>query len=377
LTKAARPSTDAVVTKVPDASGILRGINLNTKIQFLEGRNANGQRNSIYMNRNRGITLQAKLYVGSSDTNREKDLRSAFEFIGLDKALDSSSKIFVKPNFTFPRPTPGVTTSREVLEDTLRLLSESGVEVFVGESNGGYGSFLAAESFVGQGLHEICKRTRTEPVDLSRLETAEYVREIGGRQVSVRLPHLLAEEVNFTISVPVLKVHAMTTISLSMKNLWGCYPTDLRLLEHRELDRKLVLISKLIKARFGIVDARYGLDEHGPMEGTARWLGKFIAADNLLALDTTCGSMMGFQPEQIQHLRNMLEYSNGNAELPLVESNSDLSQYRWNFTVRRNAIDSLSFACFHNDLLAKMVFDSPFTNPIYAILGRKPRRKLV
>jgi len=139
LTKAARPSTDAVVTKVPDASGILRGINLNTKIQFLEGRNANGQRNSIYMNRNRGITLQAKLYVGSSDTNREKDLRSAFEFIGLDKALDSSSKIFVKPNFTFPRPTPGVTTSREVLEDTLRLLSESGVEVFVGESNGGYG----------------------------------------------------------------------------------------------------------------------------------------------------------------------------------------------------------------------------------------------
>src|SRR2546430_589764 len=292
------------------------------------------------------MTLPAKLFVGSSNEHREKDLRAAFEFVGLDKALDSSSKVFVKPNFTFPRPTPGVTTSREVLEDTLRILSESGVEIFVGESNGGYGSFLASEAFAGHRLYEICQGTRTHPVDLSGQATKEYVQEIGGREVSVRLPQLLAEEVDFTISVPVLKVHAMTTVSLSMKNLWGCYPTDLRLLEHKELDRKLVLISKLIKARFGVVDARYGLDEHGPMEGTARWLGKFIASDSLLSLDTTCSRMMGFQPKQIQHLRNMLEYFNGSAEIPPVESNDDLASYNWNFTLSRNVIDSLSFACF-------------------------------
>src|SRR2546427_8980712 len=320
--------------------------------------------------------LDARVYLGSSTANREQELRAAFEYIGLDKELSTPRKVFVKPNFTFPRPVPGVTTSPDMLEDTLALLIEKGAEVFVGESNGGYGSFTAAEAFTGQGLFEICKRTGAQPLDLSKEELEEYSGVIGGKEVSVRLARLLVEEVDFTISLPVLKVHAMTTVSLSMKNLWGCYPTDLRLLEHKELDRKLVLISRLSKARFGIVDARYGLDEHGPMDGTARWLGKFIAADNLLALDTTCGSMMGFQPGQIQHLRNMLEYSNGNGEMPLVESNSDLSQHIWNFTLRRNAIDSLSFACFHNDLLAKMVFDSPFTKPIYAILGKKPRRKL-
>src|SRR3989475_9551100 len=269
------------------------------------------------------MTGNAKVFIGNSDAERAGTLRAAFDYVGLYGEIGNSTKIFVKPNFTYPKPIPGVTTSRELLFDALRLLGETGAEVFVGESNGGYGSFLASEAFAGHGLQEICRETRTIPLDLSQLETENRTATIGGRLVSVRLPRLLADEVDFTVSVPVLKVHAMTTVSLSMKNLWGCYPTDLRLLEHKELDRKLVLISKLAKARFGIVDARYGLDEHGPMEGTARWLGKFIASDNLLALDTTCSRMMGFQPSQIQHLRNMLDYVNGNSEIPLVESNDD------------------------------------------------------
>ena len=124
------------------------------------------------------------------------------------------------------------------------------------------------------------------------------------------------------------------------------------------------------------MDALYGLDKHGPMEGFARRLGKFIASDDLLVLDTSCCRMMGFDPRQILHLRNQLEFRIGGSEIPSFDSNEDLAKYRWNFTLSRNMIDSLSFACFHSDLLAKLVFDSPFTSPIYYLLGRKPRRHL-
>src|SRR5438093_11603818 len=243
--------------------------------------------------------LASRLYLGSSKENRDRELRDAFEYIGLQNELSTARKVFVKPNFTFPRPVRGVTTSREMLEDTLTLLSERGAEVFVGESNGGYGSFTAAEAFAGQGLHEICRRTGAQAIDLSKEELEEYSAVIGGKEVSVRLARLLVDEVNFTVSLPVLKVHAMTTVSLSMKNLWGCYPTDLRLLEHRELDRKLTLISKLVRARFAIMDALYALDRHGPMEGEARFLGKFYVSNDLLALDSICASMMGFNPRRI------------------------------------------------------------------------------
>ncbi len=262
-----------------------------------------------------------------------------------------------------------------MLENILTLLSEGGAEVFVGESNGGYGSFTAAEAFAGQGLHEICRQTGAQAMDLSKEELEEYSSVIGGKEISVRLARRLVEEMDFTISLPVLKVHAMTIVSLSMKNLWGCYPTDLRLLEHMDLDRKLALISKLIKARFGIVDATYGLDKHGPMEGESRFLGKFIASNDLLALDTACARMMGFNPDKILHLRNLTSYASLSAS-PTATSNEDLTKYNWGFTLQRDFIDSLSFACFHSDFLAKIVFDSPLTFPIYTMLGRKPRRKL-
>src|SRR5436309_13626917 len=319
--------------------------------------------------------LASRLYLGSSKENRDRELRDAFEYIGLQNELSTARKVFVKPNFTFPRPVRGVTTSREMLEDTVTLLSERGAEVFVGESNGGYGSFTAAEAFAGQGLHEICRRTGAQAMDLSKEELKDYSSVIGGKQVSVRLARVLVEEVDLTISLPVLKVHAMTTVSLSMKNLWGCYPTDLRLLEHSELDRKLAFISNLVKARFGIVDATYGLDKHGPMEGEARFLGKFIASNDLVGLDTACARMMGFNPDKLLHLRNLKSYVYPTGS-PEPASNEDLARYTWGFTLKRDFIDSLSFTCFHNDFLAKVVFDSPFTLPIYAIFGRKPRRKL-
>ena len=323
----------------------------------------------------RGRTLTTRIYVGSSSANRDRELRAAFDYIGLDTELSAHRKVFVKPNFTFPRPTPGVTTSRDLLVDVLMLLQETGAEVFVGESNGGYGSFTASEAFVGHGLFDICRRTGAQPLDLSKEESEEYWGVVGGKRVAVRLARLLVDEVDFTISLPVLKVHAMTTVSLSMKNLWGCYPTDLRLLEHKELDRKLTLIAKLIKARFGVVDATYGLDKHGPMEGEARFLGKFIAANELLALDMTCTRMMGFNPDKILHLRNLTRFAERQVSAP-VEANESLAAYNWDFALRRNLIDSLSFACFHSDALAKVVFDSPLTRPIYALMGRKPRRRL-
>ena len=319
--------------------------------------------------------VSGRVYIGNSTANRERQLRAAFDYIGLQGELSIPRKVFVKPNFTFPRPVAGVTTSADMLEDTLRLLSESGAEVFVGESNGGYGSFTAAEAFDGHGLFEICRRTQAHPVDLSKEDVGEYSDAIDGKEVSVRLARLLVDEVDFTISMPVLKVHAMTTVSLSMKNLWGCYPTDLRLLEHKDLDRKLALISKLLKARFGIVDATYGLDRHGPMEGEARFLGKFIASNDLITLDTACARMMGFNPDKILHLSNLAKYVS-HASSPKPTSNEDLGKYNWGFTLQRDFLDSLSFACFHSDILAKIVFDSPFTFPIYAMLGRKPRRKL-
>src|SRR5256885_12026360 len=140
-------------------------------------------------------------------------------------------------------------------------------------------------------------------MNLSEMESRIYSQGVNGKTTSVRLPRFLVEDVDLTISVPVLKVHVMTTVSLSVKNLWGCCPLDLRLLQHAELDRKLSLIADLCKARFGVIDATFGLDKHGPMDGDARPIGKFIAGNDPYCLDWVTAKMMGFNPREIRHLR--------------------------------------------------------------------------
>ena len=48
------------------------------------------------------------------------------------------------------------------------------------------------------------------------------------KKVKVQLPNLLLEEIDCFISVPVLKVHVMTGVTLSIKNLWECHPDTMR-----------------------------------------------------------------------------------------------------------------------------------------------------
>ena len=88
-------------------------------------------------------------------------------------------------------------------------------------------------------------------------------------------------------------------------------------------------------------------------------LEKFIASNDLVAVDTACARMMGFNPEGIQHLRNLSKFLRNGEERTALETNDDLTAYDWAFSLHRNLVDALSFACFHNDLLAKVVFDSP------------------
>src|SRR2546426_2220767 len=119
------------------------------------------------------MTVNAKVFIGNSDAQRARILRAAFDYVGLYGEVGSSTKIFVKPNFTYPKPIPGVTTSRELLSDALRLLAEPGPEASAGESTGGYASFLASEAFAGHALQAMCSQTGPPPLDLSHFETKQ------------------------------------------------------------------------------------------------------------------------------------------------------------------------------------------------------------
>ena len=53
---------------------------------------------------------------------------------------------------------------------------------------------------------------------------------INGKRVEVTIPRPLFG-MDVTVSIPVLKVHVVTKVTLSLKNLWGCHPDTFRLID--------------------------------------------------------------------------------------------------------------------------------------------------
>ena len=181
-------------------------------------------------------------YITEIDKDLKGKLLKSLEFINWRKHVKSDSKVFLKLNFTFPRYKEGITTTPEVLKNLLEIVKDRANDVILGKSDGGNHSFTADVAFKGHGMHEICKEAGVEIVNLSKLPSKFVEDKIQGKRVKVQLPKLLLDEIDCFISVPVLKVHVMTGVTLSIKNLWGCYPDTMRRMHHKHLRYKLALL---------------------------------------------------------------------------------------------------------------------------------------
>lgn len=315
------------------------------------------------------MSLQYRAYIDDLGDNPKVALREGLEFINWGKYISRGSRVFVKPNFAFPYYKEGVTTSPEVLRCLLELLKSKTDKVILGESDGGNHSFTAELEFAGHNMYEICRETGVELVSLSKLPWRFIEDSIQGKRVRVQLPILLLDEIDCFISVPVLKIHTMTTVTLSLKNLWGCVPDTMRCLCHQNLPYKLALIAKLLKPKIVVIDGQYALNKHGPMSGDSVKTNLVLVADNTVVADALGARIMGFEPKGIKHIVVAEREGLGSTKLWDVEMTPNWRKYERQFTIEKTIIDRLSVAFFYSDAFARLVMDSPLTPVIYKVAG--------
>lgn len=303
----------------------------------------------------------------SKVNNLKEDMKRSLEFVNWKDKVKSDSTVFIKPNFTYPYYKEGITTSPVFLKCFLEILKDRADNVILGESDGGNHSFTADDAFKGHNMHEICKETGVKLVNLSQSPSKKIEDNIQGKNVSVELPKLLLDEVDCFISVPVLKVHVMTSVTLSMKNLWGCYPNTMRGLHHKNLDYKLPLITKSLNPKLVLMDATYALDGHGPMYGEPKRLDLILSSDNPVVIDTLGTAIMGIPLKTVKHILVAEKEGLGTTELEKIKINEDWKKYEMQFSSNKTIIDSLSTLLFKSETMAKLVMDSPVTPLIYGI----------
>jgi len=308
-------------------------------------------------------------YITKVDGDLERNLLESLEFIEWKEYVKKDSVVFVKPNFTFPHYREGVTASPELLNCLLKIVQDRSSNVILGESNGGYHSFRAEEAFRSHMMYEICKEFGVELVNLSDLPSKFVESEVQGKKVKVQLPKMLLEKVDCFISVPVLKVHVMTGVSLGLKNLWGCYPDTMRCLHHHNLDRKLALIAKLLDPKITVVDGLYALDGHGPMFGEPKKMNLILTSNNVVVADTLGAMIIGISLKKAKHILTAEKEGIGTTDLESIRINMDWTRYRSQFYIRKTLLDRASSLFFNSHMISKLVMDSPLTPIIYGVGG--------
>lgn len=314
----------------------------------------------------------SKVYINTiNEQNLLEEIQSGLEFIQINEIIKEDSIIFIKPNLTDFAHKPGITTTPQMIKAVIEAFSPRVKKIYVGESDGGNYSFSADTSLKNHGVFDVGSHfPNVEVVNLSKLPRKRVKENVCGKNVWVDLPDLLINEIDCLVSVPVLKAHAMTHGTFSIKNLWGCYPDPMRLLHHKNLDYKLALISKLTKNKIQIVDGFWALDGHGPMEGTPIKTNKILISNDPVAVDSSAAYLMNLDKSKIGHLAMAEKFGLGISDINKVQFNKDVSKEKLQkFKPYKVGLDYFSVLMFNSEIVSKLVLASPLTPLIYNIIN--------
>jgi uncharacterized protein (DUF362 family) len=245
----------------------------------------------VYVNQFSATTLEATLAEGLTSTRWEE-------------AIPSDAAVFVKPNLTYPRYKQGVTTTPAFLEAVLGLLRSRTRRIWVGESDGGYRGWPAEMAFRFHDLERICARYDAKLVNLSREPVQRVTVQAGKRELPLDLPRLLTRDIEALITVPVPKVHQVTSFSGAVKNQWGCIPNNMRLRYHPFFDEGIMDINRLVHTRLAIMDGTFMLDRNGPIFGSPVEMNTLIVSTDIRAADLAACKVMGIDASKVLHLHS-------------------------------------------------------------------------
>ncbi|MCP3873871.1 MAG: DUF362 domain-containing protein [Desulfobacteraceae bacterium] len=278
--------------------------------------------------------------------------------------------VFIKPNFTFPFFKPGVTTTREIIVALIECLVDCGCKrICIGEGEGGYNSFSINDTFKSYQFEKVLKKYGVEVANVTDWpkHRIKVLTHRGKYELSIPAP--IIDEFDTFITLPVPKVHAMTTITNSLKNQWGIIQDKMRLRYHIAFNEIITEINLILPNPIAIVDGSYGLTKNGPMiEGDAIKLGWVSACDNLWLNDMLICKLMNIPLRKVDHLM----YAKRLGLIPKLSDcriSRNFNSFIDNrFYLQRNIWNYVTKLTWHSPLLAELVYSSKISGLLHKIM---------
>lgn len=250
------------------------------------------------------VVARAETYDGSLVEIVQRGLAE----LGFVRERVRGLSILLKPNLVEPSvEAPQVNTHpmvvRAVVEAFRRLDAR---EVFVAEGQGHVRDtqFVLEQSGLGRLLAE----DGIEFVDLNHDEIFRAPNRIGFTGMTeLMLPRSL-QRADLVVSLPKLKTHHWTGVTLSMKNFFGvmpgiCYGWPKNVLHQHGIPQSILDIVGTVKPGLAIVDGIIGMEGDGPIMGPAKRANVLVMGTDLVSVDATATRLMDLDPMRIDYLR--------------------------------------------------------------------------
>jgi len=269
-----------------------------------------------------------------------------------------------------------ITVPARVLNDLISNLSAGTVDLEVEKENLKIKSLSFESSLSGMNASDFPLIPEEVGVDVLKIPSKEIEIDTPRGTYKIALPGIFFDEIDFSISCPVPKVHCMTTITLSYKNQWGCLPDVMRLKNHYMFDYIISKVSDILKFKYAFLDGRYGLTNNGPMVGDPIEVNWFAASNSLGAFDMIVSEMMGFNWEGIGHLKMAAKYGFiPNREN--IQVIGDIESLKRKFVLKRNIWNYPALTAFHSPKLTHLFYFSIWAKLLHDVMYTFRKRPII
>ncbi len=218
--------------------------------------------------------------------------------------VDLKGKILIKPNLTLDvSKYRRACTNPDVVRALIDIIRKHGGNPFVGESSMVGCDTLKTYSM--SGLKEVCEEKNIDFIDFNRCRPKK-IKVNGDFIKEIIIPEDLT---NFDkiISVPVMKTHVLTGVSLGLKNMKGIQYRNEKIKLHRKgmkfLHQGIVDINIAFTPYLTVIDGSYGMEGAGPVGGNSIKMDLIIASKDIVTADATACKIMGINPYKIDHIK--------------------------------------------------------------------------
>ena len=222
---------------------------------------------------------------------------------GIEAFVNRGDRVLLKPNLlTASHPTKECITRKELVYCVAQLVIEAGGKPFLGDSP----AFGTAKGVAkANGYLPLCQELDLPIVEFRPQSYATENENFNQLRLSKE-----AMNADVVINLPKVKSHMQLTMTMGVKNLFGCVPGKMKAWWHleagKDVDRfgeMIVETAKAIAPDLTIIDGIIGHEGNGPSGGEPRELGILGASANVFALDRAIIEIVNVDPDLVPTLR--------------------------------------------------------------------------